>query len=119
MCVGVAFLCNNESNEPQNVNKRDHVQESNGRLWSGLTIIKKTNNWFSCLRTIFLSILVILTNFMNFNKTFLYGKMNDFFFQLFPAFDKEKLHIKFCILEKNSGLYQEPSSCFTSSFQTI
>ena len=41
MCVGVAFLHNNESNEPQNVNKRDHVQESKERLWSRITIIKK------------------------------------------------------------------------------
>ena len=32
MYVGVAILCNNESNEPQNVNKQDHVQESKIRI---------------------------------------------------------------------------------------
>ena len=44
-----------------------------------------------------MSILVIPTNFMNFNETFLDGEMNDCL-QLFPVFDKQKLHNKQSIL---------------------
>ena len=78
MCMEVTFLGNNETNEPQNVNKLDHVQKDKTKIITEAENICGLANYykrdqqlvFQFTNHLQVSILVILTNFMNSNKTF-------------------------------------------------
>ena len=94
MCMGVAFLGNNKSNEPQNVNKWDHVQKTAGfPVYEPSSSVNSgdTNKFYE-----------LQQNFPRWT--------NEWLFTAVPrVWCNEVTYHFFCNLEKNSVLYLGPS----------